>query len=177
MEYILTDGKKIIIREPKCEDAANLIHMIQQADTETLFLARNPGELQISVEDEERMISQLDHNNEQAWFVAQYDNTIIGMCSVGLVRNSERYRHRADVAFLVLQKYCSLGIGSKLMQECIQWCQEHAVTQMELEVVQNNQRALHMYQRFGFEITGTIPNALRYLDGTYANEYMMVKQL
>lgn len=34
-----------------------------------------------------------------------------------------------------------------------------------------------MYQNFGFEIVGTVPNALRYNDGTYVDEYIMVKFL
>ena len=51
------------------------------------------------------------------------------------------------------------------------------VTQMELDVVKNNEKALEMYQRFGFEIIGTRKNALRYQDGTYADEYLMVKDL
>ena len=29
----------------------------------------------------------------------------------------------------------------------------------------------------GFEITGTIPKALRYQDGTYADEYVMIKSI
>ena len=63
------------------------------------------------------------------------------------------------------------------MEECIKWCKEHDIEQVELDVVKDNERALQMYQGFGFEIVGILPNALRYLDGTYADEYMMVKKL
>ena len=41
----------------------------------------------------------------------------------------------------------------------------------------NNDRALKMYQNFGFEIIGTKENALRYQDGTYADEYLMLNKL
>ena len=34
-----------------------------------------------------------------------------------------------------------------------------------------------MYHNFGFEIIGTRENALRYQDGTYADEYLMIKNL
>lgn len=63
------------------------------------------------------------------------------------------------------------------MQECIKWCKERNVTQLELDVVKENDRAIKMYQGFGFEITGTIPKALRYEDGAYADEYKMVLNL
>lgn len=56
-------------------------------------------------------------------------------------------------------------------------CKEHGVTQIELDVVKNNERALKMYQGFGFKIVGTKENALRYQDGTYADEYLMIKRL
>lgn len=54
---------------------------------------------------------------------------------------------------------------------------EHGITQIELDVVKNNDRALKMYQNFGFEIIGTKEHALKYQDGTYADEYLMIKKL
>ena len=63
------------------------------------------------------------------------------------------------------------------MEECIKWCRKMGVTQIELDVVKNNERALKMYKGFGFEIIGTKENALRYQDGTYADEYLMIKKL
>jgi len=33
------------------------------------------------------------------------------------------------------------------------------------------------YQGFGFKVIGTREKALRYPDGTYADEYLMVKRL
>lgn len=78
---------------------------------------------------------------------------------------------------MILQEYCNLGVGGKMMEECINWCKAKNVTQMELDVVKENERAINMYQRFGFEIIGTIPRALYYQDGTYADEYLMVKNI
>lgn len=177
MEYLLKNGKKVIIRRPKVEDAEAIINVITIADTETLFLARNPGEFCTPVEREKQIIENVLADNDVEWFVAEYDNKVVGQCSVGLVRRNARYRHRAEVAFVILKDYCNLGIGSRMMEECIKWCKEHNVTQIELDVVKNNDRALKMYHNFGFKIIGTKENALRYQDGTYADEYLMVKKL
>ena len=81
------------------------------------------------------------------------------------------------MAFVLVKEFCDMGIGCKMMLECIKWCEEHHVTQIELDVVMKNERALSMYKNFGFEIVGTMPNALKYTDGTYADEYKMVKNL
>ena len=177
MEYLLKNGKKVIIRRPKVEDAEAIINVITVADTETLFLARNPGEFCTPVEREKQIIENVLADNDVEWFVAEYDNKVVGQCSVGLVRRNARYRHRAEVAFVILKDYCNLGIGSRMMEECIKWCKEHNVTQIELDVVKNNDRALKMYHNFGFKIIGTKENALRYQDGTYADEYLMVKKM
>ena len=177
MEYLLRNGKKVIIRKPTVEDAEAIINVMTIADTETLFLARNPGEFCTSIEREKKIIENVLADNDVEWFVAEYENEVIGQCSVGLVRRNARYRHRAEVAFVILKDYCNLGIGGKMMEECIKWCKKNGVTQIELDVVKNNERALKMYQGFVFKIIGTKENALRYQDGTYADEYLMIKKL
>ena len=78
---------------------------------------------------------------------------------------------------MLLKEFCDLGIGGKMMEECLKWCKERNVEQVELDVVANNERAIKMYQGFGFTIVGTIPHSLRYSDGSYADEYLMVKSL
>lgn len=177
MDYILKNGKSVTIRKPVIEDAEDIISVISTADRETLFLARNPGEFKATLEKEREMITEVCSSTDRAWFVAELEGKVVGQCSVGLVNHYQRYRHRAGVAFVLLQDYCNLGIGGKMMEECLAWCKENNVTQVELDVVKNNDRATKMYQSFGFEIVGTIPNALRYADGTYADEYNMVKFL
>ena len=177
MEYTLKNGKNVIIRKPQVEDAEAIIHVISTADTETPFLARNPGEFRATVEKEKQMIQNALDDVNSEWFVAEYEGKVVGQCSVGLVRRYARYRHRAEVAFVILKEYCNLGIGGKMMEECIQWCVDKGVSQMELDVVKDNERAVKMYRGFGFEICGIIPKALRYSDGTYADEYFMVKKL
>lgn len=129
------------------------------------------------MEREKQIIENVLVDNDAEWFVAEYDDKVVGQCSVGLVRRNARYRHRAEVAFVILKDYCNLGIGGRMMEECIKWCKEHNVTQLELDVVKNNDIALRMYRKYGFEIIGTKENALRYEDGTYADEYLMVKKL
>ena len=177
MEYLLRNGKKVNIRKPNVGDAEAIIDVMTKADTETLFLARNPGEFCTPVEREREIIESVLADSDAEWFVAEYDNRVVGQCSVGLVRRNARYRHRAEVAFVILQDYCNLGIGGKMMEECINWCINNGVTQIELDVVRDNERAINMYRNFGFEIIGIKEKALHYLDGSYADEYLMIKKL
>lgn len=173
MEYILKNGTVVNLRKPTEEDAEQMVSLIKTADSETVFLARNPGEFHTTVEEERNIIK----NTTRVWFVVEVGGKIVGQCSVGRINSLERYRHRASVAFVILKEYCDLGIGGKMMQECLGWCKENDITQVELDMVASNERAIRMYKNFGFEIIGIMPNSLKYLDGSYADEYLMVKKL
>ena len=174
VEYRLKNGKSVIVRKPVVKDAEVIINIISAADTETDFLARNPGEFHTTVEQEQTIISNMLNNANEEWFVAECDGKVVGHCSVGIVRNTQRCRHRAEVTFVLLKDYCGIGIGGKLMQECIHWCKDKGITQIELSVVADNKHAITMYENFGFKTTGKFPNALRYPDGTFADEQFMV---
>ena len=177
MIYQLKNSKSVNVRPLQISDAEAMVHLLQTADSETPFLARNPGEFNTSVEQERDIIKNSLTHQDAAWFVAEYEQRVVGQCSVGLVRSRQRFRHRAEVAFVLLKDYWNLGIGGKMMESCLAWCRDHNVLQAELMVVTQNERALSMYKSFGFEICGTVPHALRYPDGSFADEYLMIKQL
>ena len=48
---------------------------------------------------------------------------------------------------------------------------------MELEFVEGNDRARHLYEKFGFRVISEKPNVLKLKDGTYRSEVYMQKYL
>ena len=69
-------------------------------------------------------------------------------------------------------------IGTKLFGEMIALAKERqGIRQIELDFIEGNSRARSLYEKMGFRITGVKPDAIRKEDGTFVNEYMMVKQL
>ena len=54
---------------------------------------------------------------------------------------------------------------------------ECGIEQVELEVVADNERAIALYKKLGFEVYGTMPRNMKYRDGTYADVYWMMKRL
>lgn len=173
-EYLLKDGQQLIVRAPEIGDAQGLINQMQTVDCETKFLAREADEFNFTVEQEREFIKNCISDENTFFLVGEIDGRIIANCSVGLVQNKKRYLHRAAMGIAVLKDYWSQGIGRILMQECIDWCKEKGVEQLELEVVAQNNRAVSMYKSFGFEVYGTVKHALKYSDGTYADEYYMI---
>ena len=88
MEYKLKNGKIVIIRKPTLNDAAAIINIISTADTETEFLARNPEEFNVTEEQEKEFIGNILEDDNQDWFIAEYNGKIVGQCSVGLIRKT-----------------------------------------------------------------------------------------
>ncbi len=172
-EYLLKDGQQLIVRIPEPVDAQGLINQMQTVDSETKFLAREPDEFNLTVEQEIEFIKNCTNDENVHFLIGELDSRIIANCSVGLIQNKKRYIHRAGIGIAVLKGYWDKGIGKIMMQECIYWCKENNVEQLELEVVTQNNRAISMYKSFGFEIYGTKKHALKYEDGTYADEYFM----
>ncbi len=178
MDYRLKNGETVTIRPPVPEDAQGMVDLFHAADRESRFLIRNPGEFGFSVEQEAAFIQSVRENPDLQWYTAFYQGRLVGQSSAGLVNaGRQRCLHRAQVGFVILKEFWGLGIGGRLMENCLAWCQERGCEQVELEVVSGNERAMGMYKRFGFESTGVRPRALKYPDGTYADEYMMVKFL
>lgn len=179
MLYNLKNGKSVLIREVEKTDAENFINLMKTVDSESKFLGREPFEFDTTLEEECKFLENIIRDETKTTLVAICDEKVVGQISVSLVRNRLRFKHRAEMAIMIMKDYTSIGIGGKLMTEMINWCKskEPKVEQIELEVVANNEKAISLYKSFGFEKYGVIPNALKYQDGTYADEYFMLKKL
>ena len=75
---------------------------------------------------------------------------------------------------------CVLGFVSQtdfLMQMAVDQTRANGFEQLELGVYSDNARAIHLYEKFGFERYGIQPRAFKLKDGTYRDEIIMVKML
>jgi putative acetyltransferase len=87
-------------------------------------------------------------------FLAHYNNKIVGTVSLIPVNNEEFEIMKLGV----VDDYKGLGIGRKLMQLCIDICQEKKVKLITLETSSKLKSAINMYLKFGFvhvEITAS----------------------
>ena len=57
------------------------------------------------------------------------------------------------------------------------YADETCIRQIELDFIEGNARARGLYEKMGFRITGVKPDAIRMKDGSFVNEYMMIKRL
>ena len=173
-ESILNNGKKLTLRLPQLGDEQNLIDQMKKVDRETKFLARGEGEFNFTLEQERTFIENSLSDDNRLFLVSEVDGKIIGNCAVGVVSSNKRYQHRASLGIAICKDYWHMGIGTKMITECINWCKEKGLEQLELEVVTENSRAIPVYEKLGFKVYGTKKHAMKYTDGTYADEYHMI---
>ncbi len=86
-------------------------------------------------------------------------------------------RHRGQVAIALLKDYWGLGIGTAMFKEMIDKARQEKLEQLELEVIEGNQRAIGLYHKMGFCVHRR--KAQRYPAGGWKllKELMMVKVL
>ena len=112
MEYTLKNGDKVTIRQPRIDDAADIISVIKTADKETLFLAREPEEFIALEEQEKEMIANVLKNNDMSWFVAEYKGKIVHTTdSIG----------RRGVAQGIVCQTCPGGCKTDCLREGVIW--------------------------------------------------------
>ena len=102
---------------------------------------------------------------------------LVGEFGVAQVRPHIKYRHRAVMGISVRKDHWGCGLGSYLMQLAIDQTRANGFEQLELGVYSDNARAIHLYEKFGFERYGIQPRAFKLKDGTYRDEIIMVKML
>ena len=176
-EVKLRDGRTVILRSADKSDAENLIQYLRDTSAETPYLIREPDEVNITVENELHFINIKAEDPRELMLIAECKGEHIGNCSIAGIGSYKRYRHRCDLAIALYQKYCGLGLGEIMMTEALKAAKQAGYEQAELEVVAENTRAVHLYEKMGFQKYGTFPDNMKYADGSYSDAFWMMKKL
>lgn len=169
-------GHELILRNANEEDAQMLISYLKVLCGETPFLAKEPEEITLTIEEEIEFIRMQNESEGNLFLIGFWDGVYVGNCSfmgMSMLRN----KHRVSMGIALLQKYTGYGIGTKMVETLLTVAKEKGIEQMELEVVTRNERAIGLYRKMGFEIFGTMPDNMKYKDGTYADVHWMMKKL
>ncbi len=173
----LKDGRQAVLRSPEVADATELLAYIKKACGETEFLARYPEEWEnMSLEREQAWVQNRRESPNILAITCFVDGRLVGNCEI-LFHTGMKTGHRATITIAILQEYWGLGIGSYMFGEMIEAAKTHGTMIMELEFIEGNDRARALYEKFGFEIIGKKPNAIRQRDGRLMSEFMMQKYL
>lgn len=173
---ILKNGKTAILKSPCVEDAEKMLNYIKTACGETEFLLRYPEEWEVSIEKEEAWVKRLLAAPDTLAITCYVDGEVAGNCEITF-RGGMKTSHRATIAIAILRDFWDLGIGHAMFEELIVAAKDRGTEIMELEFIEGNNRAKHLYEKCGFRVVCEKPNAFKLKDGTYRKEFYMQKYL
>lgn len=175
-EIELKGGRTAVFRSPRPEDAQALLDYMKITSSETPYLLRTPEECTMTVEAEKAFIVKALAQEYDVMILCFVDGNLAGNCRI-IRHNKRKTKHRSDVMIALYEKYWGLGIGTAMFREMIALAEGWGVQQLELEVIEGNERAMALYRKMGFETVAERPNAIRSEDGTLLKEFIMIKQL
>ena len=176
--FTLKDGRTALIRSPKDEDIRGMLEYLYISAGETDFILRYPEECtKYTEEGEKALFDRVNSADNEAMLVCIVDRKVAGNCQIAWSKGIKT-RHRASVAIALLKEFWNQGIGTKMFEVMIGIAESNPyVTQMELQFVEGNYRARALYEKMGFRIAGIHPNGIRLKDGTFRNEYLMIREI
>jgi RimJ/RimL family protein N-acetyltransferase len=157
----------VLIREAKVQDAPAFVALFDRVNSETTFMLFERGESPTSVEHQSQIF------DSGVVFVCEEDKELIGFVA-GRRGVGRRQAHSIYIAMGVLQAWVGRGIGRSLLEALEGWAQSKGLHRLELMVNYNNERAIRLYEKFGFEREGVKRHALR-IDGHYIDAFYMAK--
>ena len=174
---MLKNGSRVIIRSVEPEDAPLMLQYMKIMLGETPFLLRTPEEFDYTPEEEARILAKRKEDPRSMMLVAEMDGQIIASADICSHGAKSRVMHRGELGISVRKDYWRQGIGSALMERLLAFAAQYGYEQIELTVESKNLRALRLYLRYGFMVYGTRPHGMKYPDGSYDNDYLMVRMI
>lgn len=166
---------EITYQEAKPTDAAALLDYMKQVGSESDNLSFGAEGLSFTPEQEAAILESIKSNPRSIMLLAFDGNEIVGNASIhGSSR--PRFSHRYELALTVRKSHWGKGIGTALMEQLITFAKEIGAEVISLEVRSDNDRAIALYKKFGFETFGTYRKFFKfdnlYFDAEYMNLYL-----
>lgn len=163
------------VEEAQLDDAQGLADLLEQVAGETSFLTRDDDSPQMTVEQVADFIESRLYSDNQICLVAKVSDQVVGVLNV-LAHNHTRVNHIGDIFIAIKKDYWGYGLGSLLMEAVVDWASQSGVIgRLELTVQARNERAIKLYQKFGFEIEGTKKRGAKTKNGEFLDVYLMAK--
>lgn len=168
---VLRDGSVLQISRPRGENAAEILEYLKIVGGETHFLLMDENGLGISEEREAKILEAAYVEPRGGMHFGKINREIVCMFSLSC-HPRRRLAHTGEIALSVRKKYWHIGVGSAIMEALIELAKEASLKNVELGVYADNERAIALYRRFGFEEIGRHRGKM-YVDGEYYDEILM----
>ena len=148
-----------------------------ETHAETDYLLSYPDENSFDAQQEAEFLKEKTESPNEIEIVAVVDGVVAGTAGIEAVGAKYKLKHRAELGIAILKEYWGLGIGKALMEACIECAKEAGYTQLELNAVAENERAVTLYKKMGFVEYGRNPRGFNSRVSGYQEVVYMLLEL
>ena len=174
--YVFTakDGREVTLRTPKWDDLDEMLDFINSLVKEdAMILANKEKTREQEIDWLAENLKKLEKGQHIA-IVAEVDGKMVASCDINPMFG--KMSHLGILGISVKDGYRGIGIGMDLMKEAEKHAIHMRLKTVKLEVFENNEPAIALYEKMGYKITGRIPEAVLY-KGEYVDSIIMTKKL
>jgi RimJ/RimL family protein N-acetyltransferase len=146
------------IRRARPEDADAILQLFEAVAAERRFILSEPP---IDRERQKQQFLERVESGEVCAFVAEVNDEIVGDLSAFRRATTAP----ATIGMAVVAPWRGHGVGTALMQACVDWARESDVHKLSLEVFPWNEPAIALYRKFGFVEEGRLRKQYRRQSG------------
>ncbi len=176
-KFKIKSGIDIFIRSATTQDALNIFTLASAVINEEIYQLTSASEFKMTIEAEEKWIESHLQNPNHLILIAEMNSEIVGMLDFS---NGHRQRiaHTGEFGMSVAKDFRDQGIGSLLLKSLFEWASKNEVIEkIGLNVHSNNERAIGLYKKLGFEIEGVRKRDLKYGPNQYVDTVVMGKDV
>ena len=162
----------ITYREAEPSDAGKFLEYSKIVGSETDNLTFGAEGLSLTISQEADFIRKFAGNPGSIMIVAFDEGELIGTGAVSVVSGKPRFAHRREIAISVRKDYWGKGIGTGIMNVLMDFAIKSGAEVLELEVRSDNEAAISLYKKFGFEKIGTNEKFFKINGEFFAADYM-----
>jgi RimJ/RimL family protein N-acetyltransferase len=155
----------VSIRQARREDVEALLDHLERVAEERRWITAEPP---IDRDGERIQFIEMCEGETGLTLLAEAADEVVGE----LVALRRRYG-TASVGMSVAHAWRGQGVGSALMDACIDWARKDGVHKLELQVFPHNDAALALYRKFGFEQEGYLRQHYRRQNGEFWDAIVM----
>ena len=162
----------ITYREAEPSDAGKFLENCKIVGAETDNLTFGAEGLSLSISQEADFIRKFAGNPGSIMLVAFDEGELIGTGAVSVISGKPRIAHRREIAISVRKDYWGKGIGTGLMNLLLDFAKKSGAEVLELEVRSDNEAAIALYKKFGFEKAGRNEKFFKINGEFFSADYM-----
>jgi putative acetyltransferase len=168
--FTAKNGKKICFRPKQSSDTEMLWKMFSTMSDQSLSNLVPPFTRErieswtnnINPDEVLTIVAVTEEKNEQQ---------IVGSASLKF-NPQEASKHKAELSVAVHDEYQNMGLGTAMVKHLLGIARAKRLRKVWLLVNTDNDRAVHVYKKAGFEVEGKLCKE-RFVNGKYMDEYRM----